>query len=294
MVSEYTIVGIAGSHVDLRLSVPSVGLCLGREQGNHVVLDDSGVSRRHARIVPHEGSLWVQDLGSRNGVLVNGARIQGSRQLEPGDRIQLGRCVFEVASGLEATPPTRDGWGRRVLLSAPVLAGALLLFLVTARADGPVPSIRAPSTPSLLQQTLLEAEEPPVGLVELAPEQRELTVSIPDPPAGATAGNLLEEAHALFDAGRLADAKLRYQQALMLDEGCAVCQSRIDRLNARIAEDIALQMDAGARYLDELRVEEAIASWQVVLLLEPEASSRVHQQAKENIEEARKRSMQQF
>jgi PAS domain S-box-containing protein len=63
---------------------------LGRAEDADFRIDDSGVSRRHARIVPHaEGGHILTDLGSRNGTYLNGIRVRSAR-LADGDRIQVG------------------------------------------------------------------------------------------------------------------------------------------------------------------------------------------------------------
>jgi pSer/pThr/pTyr-binding forkhead associated (FHA) protein len=63
-----------------------------------VVLADENVSRRHAEVRPSGGSWTVRDLGSTNGVKVNGRRIQGPQSLKRGDTIELGtsRITFEL------------------------------------------------------------------------------------------------------------------------------------------------------------------------------------------------------
>jgi len=57
-----------------------------------------GISRRHAEIRPSRGRWTIEDLGSTNGVLVNGTEIRGVRPLAPGDRLELGSTaiVFEL------------------------------------------------------------------------------------------------------------------------------------------------------------------------------------------------------
>jgi pSer/pThr/pTyr-binding forkhead associated (FHA) protein len=89
-------------------------LILGREQGTaDLVLDDPGVSRRHARVIPDNGGVIVEDLGSSNGTYVNGERISGPVELGAGDEVQLGATILGVESGAVATalmppgaPPT--------------------------------------------------------------------------------------------------------------------------------------------------------------------------------------------
>jgi hypothetical protein len=78
--------------------VGSGGAVLGRSRDCDIVLDDANVSRRHAEIRPSGASWIIVDLGSTNGVKVNGRRIDGPQSLRPGDGVELGtsRVVFEV------------------------------------------------------------------------------------------------------------------------------------------------------------------------------------------------------
>jgi len=84
-----------GAHVEL---IGSRGAVLGRSRDADVVLDDPNVSRHHAEIRPSGGSWIVNDLGSTNGVKINGRRIAGPESLKHGDVIELGtsRVTFEL------------------------------------------------------------------------------------------------------------------------------------------------------------------------------------------------------
>jgi hypothetical protein len=63
---------------------------IGRSNTNRVVLDDCAVSRRHAVLMVHEtGACEVGDAQSRNGVFLNGRRVQGVAQLSPGELLQI-------------------------------------------------------------------------------------------------------------------------------------------------------------------------------------------------------------
>jgi pSer/pThr/pTyr-binding forkhead associated (FHA) protein len=70
--------------------IASGGAVLGRSRDCEVVLDDPNVSRHHAEVRPSGGSWIVRDLGSTNGVKVNGRRIQGPQSLKPGDVLEIG------------------------------------------------------------------------------------------------------------------------------------------------------------------------------------------------------------
>jgi Protein of unknown function (DUF3662)/FHA domain len=81
-----------------RLPVPPRGATLGRSRDCDIVLEDSSISRRHAEIRPQDGGWTVADLGSTNGVRVNGRTVRGAPALQDGDRVELGstEIVFEL------------------------------------------------------------------------------------------------------------------------------------------------------------------------------------------------------
>lgn len=79
---------------DLPLTKPE--LVIGRSSECDVVFDSSLVSRRHARLVLEAGRVFIEDLGSRNGVLVNSRTVSGRIKLKPGDTIGVGDEVLEL------------------------------------------------------------------------------------------------------------------------------------------------------------------------------------------------------
>ena len=63
---------------------------IGRQADNHLVLRDNRASRAHARITAGEDGYWIEDLASRHGTFVNGARVVQRQKLEHSDRIDFG------------------------------------------------------------------------------------------------------------------------------------------------------------------------------------------------------------
>lgn len=76
---------------------------IGRHPACDVVVDCSAVSRQHASVTLDEGGLVLEDMGSRNGTLVNGRPLAGPCRLEDGDDLRVGTQRFRVAA--EGPPP---------------------------------------------------------------------------------------------------------------------------------------------------------------------------------------------
>jgi hypothetical protein len=73
---------------------------LGRSRDADVQIEDPNVSRRHAEIVQEGSAFWVVDLGSTNGVEVNGRRVQRAR-LEDGTRFIIGETTVTFSTERE-------------------------------------------------------------------------------------------------------------------------------------------------------------------------------------------------
>lgn len=75
---------------------------IGRSPDCQVTIEDPLVSRQHARIVIDDAGARIEDLGSRNGVKVNGQPFKGTTPIKDGDRLRIGtqELVFcELAEG---------------------------------------------------------------------------------------------------------------------------------------------------------------------------------------------------
>jgi hypothetical protein len=128
--------------------ISQAGLLIGRAPDCDVVLDDAEVSRQHARFYWRGAELVVEDLGSRNGTLVNGLPISEPQALHQEDVVGIGASVFAVQAlpGLApaylppsaAVPPPApaEGGGHFWLvvggLGVLLVAGIVLLILAAA------------------------------------------------------------------------------------------------------------------------------------------------------------------
>ncbi len=73
--------------------VSTRALVLGRSPGSDLVFADDHVSWQHATIWFENGVLWVRDLGSRNGCLLNGEALSSARVLADGDRLSIAPAI---------------------------------------------------------------------------------------------------------------------------------------------------------------------------------------------------------
>lgn len=78
------------------LEIPPGQFSIGRSPDCQLSLDDDLVSRRHALLSVVGDAVAIEDLGSRNGVLVNGVKIQGPFAVTDGDEITIGSQKLRI------------------------------------------------------------------------------------------------------------------------------------------------------------------------------------------------------
>jgi pSer/pThr/pTyr-binding forkhead associated (FHA) protein len=103
--------------------IPLRGLItVGRSPQCNLVIDSERVSRRHARISRRAEGPYVEDLGSSNGVFLNGSPIAGRCLLRAGDRITIGDKLIEVVELAESS--VNMGEDRPTLVGASAVGAA--------------------------------------------------------------------------------------------------------------------------------------------------------------------------
>ena len=104
---------------DLELSPGT--FVIGRSAECQLSLDDPLVSRRHALLLVGDDEVFVEDAGSRNGVLMNGTRITGRTKLADQDRVTIGAQEMTLSAAAEVELP------RRTMAHTPTGAGPVTL-----------------------------------------------------------------------------------------------------------------------------------------------------------------------
>ena len=78
-------------------------LLVGRRETSDIVLRFANVSGKHCELTFQAGKWWIQDLGSQNGVKVNGRRVKIT-SLNPGDLISIARHKYSIDYAPAADP----------------------------------------------------------------------------------------------------------------------------------------------------------------------------------------------
>ena len=106
---------------------PDLTIVIGRVSDVDLLLLDEKVSRKHAKISTHQGQVLIEDLASRNGTIVNGARIR-SVELKEGDQIIIGASTMKLVSLGETKPrSTQPTTPNAQAASGPSSAGSSLI-----------------------------------------------------------------------------------------------------------------------------------------------------------------------
>jgi pSer/pThr/pTyr-binding forkhead associated (FHA) protein len=99
---------IKGRPAGKSLALPAGEYFIGRGAECHIRPDSDWVSRQHCRLRVTQDNVFLKDLGSRNGTLVNGVLIGREQQLFHGDQVQLGPLIFQVQFDDSPAPAKAD------------------------------------------------------------------------------------------------------------------------------------------------------------------------------------------
>ena len=114
-------------------------IVIGRGEECDVVLADEKLSRTHAELRLDERGWTLEDLGSRNGTLLNGRRVTEPRRVRTGDELRLGGMVLVVDAGEDPamlareTVPSRDASTDGAPVSTPLIGRSEAMAAVRER-----------------------------------------------------------------------------------------------------------------------------------------------------------------
>ncbi|MFM8634534.1 MAG: FHA domain-containing protein [Planctomycetia bacterium] len=98
----------SGKSAGKTIAIKRDQLLVGRAEECDVRPLSDEVSRRHCAVRIEPDVVWVEDLGSRNGTLVNGTKITEKTKVYDGDLIKVGNLELRVSGGTERKPGTPE------------------------------------------------------------------------------------------------------------------------------------------------------------------------------------------
>ncbi|WDE95370.1 FHA domain-containing protein [Lentisphaera profundi] len=91
----------AGSLLGKKLNFEQNSITIGRSHTCTLVINDAKISGRHMELSLHDDVIFLEDLGSHNGVFLNGQKIFQASKVQIGDKISIGKESFCLVESLE-------------------------------------------------------------------------------------------------------------------------------------------------------------------------------------------------
>jgi len=142
-------------------------MTIGRDEGNTIRLTERNVSRRHARLMRQNGSIYVEDLKSFTGIRLNGAKIAALTAVNDGDQLQIGDYKIRVKSDRPADAVATDHRATRPAVAAVAVESVIphedtapYTAMPPIRTPAPVPRVRTPPPGSIQVPAIVPAPIP--------------------------------------------------------------------------------------------------------------------------------------
>ncbi|MCK6551119.1 FHA domain-containing protein [Myxococcota bacterium] len=170
--SRRTFIVIEAPNGDVReVPVTATAVVIGRDESADIRVEDKKVSRRHAAFKLVDGEPWVEDLGSANGVKLNGKRIDKRARMRASDKVKVGGYVVTLKDAREETASLREereGSMTAAPISARARDGSISQDEVTPSRTAALgqavlrPAKKGPATPDDGESPVLVALDDPV------------------------------------------------------------------------------------------------------------------------------------
>ncbi|MGZ3428146.1 MAG: FHA domain-containing protein, partial [Polyangia bacterium] len=150
-------------------------ITIGRKEGNTIRLTERNVSRRHAKLLKSNGTVFIEDLTSYNGIKVNGDRIAGRAPVNEGDRVQIGDYQLalkldkaQTASGGHPSPVPTGATAPAMPSAAPANEMAEQKTTPFMKENGAAPASMLDMAPTV-QTPITPTTAPPISGQQEAP-----------------------------------------------------------------------------------------------------------------------------
>jgi predicted component of type VI protein secretion system len=185
----------AGKWRGKSILVKQLPFLIGRDPAYHLRPTSALVSNRHCALLARGGKVYVRDLGSTNGTILNGEKITGERELHTNDGLRVGPVDFDVfiessPSVSQPTPPPQAK-GQVPSANKEDAAAQLLSIEDANRPPSTTPAVNNDGVPA--GRTAMDIPPPTEGS---APDRKKTEPASAPPPkadSSAAASDLLHK-----------------------------------------------------------------------------------------------------
>ena len=284
---------------------------IGRGDENDIVISDLKASRVHASITFTERGWNIQDLGSSNGLLHNGAPAR-SGALGPSDTVTLGETTLELISAdlgtkMLAAPPRSSNQiqleqaafaaqrerirgisGKKSGLKQP---GASLFAKISKNPKMLVAAVAVFGVLFLIEPDTTKA---PVQQKKPPAEARDIASYLP----GSDLSVMSKSAEVFFKAGfreyrerNYLRARMQFETVLQVAPGHPLARLYLDNCNKEIEEEVRFHLETGKKSMEAGKLRDARGHFQAITrLLFRDQTNPALAEAKEQLEKLRKTS----
>jgi pSer/pThr/pTyr-binding forkhead associated (FHA) protein len=268
-------------------------ISVGRDAENDVVLQDIKASRKHATMQFIDGSYLIKDLGSQNGILINGKQTTEGI-LKPGDQLVIGSTLLRFGSPQSASlalinsappfpnPLTFSSTKTRKPANPdqkpkfiPWVIGALVIILGFLFLQNPTAKKKK------FNINDDEAVESQIEDISTSNEtkQQELNKNGHDTQQYRDAQSFYQRGFREFREGGYTRAMQNFEAALAIYPSHPLAKRYLDRSRQKIDELVAQAIERGEKDFQNERYTEALNEYRTVLILRNDDHDKMSQLA---------------
>ncbi|MDZ4678775.1 MAG: FHA domain-containing protein [Oligoflexia bacterium] len=297
-VNSITLTILSGPETGVAYKLVGQTISFGRAPDNDVVLQDSKASRNHAVIEQRNGQYWIRDLGSQNGIAVNGKILKESI-MNFGDQIIIGDTNFAFGSPttalMAAAPPqpvnSSMGWlppptkrvgkvqsaNKNSSVFGVLLVIGVALFFVMQNKGTNRKAINLKD-----ESTLQEAIENTIDSNEK--RQKEIMQKGKDTQQYSEAQAFYQRGFREFRETNYSRAIQNFEASLALYPGHPLAKRYLEKSRLKLNESVTATLERGEKYFQIQRYANARNEYQTVIVLAGDTQSKSAQLAAKRLE----------
>lgn len=278
---------------------------LGRDADNDVVIHDNRSSRRHARLELRGSDYWIVDLGSQNGVLLNG-QVTRQAALKSGDILRFGDTDYRFGSPSQMTVlgssppvpqpspaldrpmnpmPSMDGTSIGRMPQRKTGSGLFLVIGVIAAAAYFIFGTSAGKRLGLILKSD-DAVDSQIETITQANEKTEQEIARKgkDTQQYTEAQAFYMRGFREFREGNYGRAIQNFEAALALYPNHPLAKRYLDRSRLKLNELVTTALERGERDFGNQKYQKAYNEYRTVILLTNDGNNKSYQMAKKRME----------